>query len=149
VTLRAQELRAGANLILKQRLAEVSGMLAEYHYRVDRSRVPIPPRCRHKFQDGITLYYVSEEDLIAGCAAHFMAAENGKPLFQCSLGSRGRITIPQILRELTGVKDTVVILFDGDDYLELWGERHWELEKARACEEAADLCRAKAVHKTR
>ena len=36
-------------------------MLAEYHYRVDRGRVPIPPRCRHKFQDGITLFYVSEK----------------------------------------------------------------------------------------
>ena len=97
-------------------------MLAEYHYKLDRGRVPIPPRCRHKFQDGITLYYVSEEDFIAGCAVHSMVAENGKPLFQCFLDGRGRITIPEILRALAGIKDPVMILFDEDDYLELWGE---------------------------
>ena len=106
-------------------------MLAEYHYKVDRGRMLIPPRCRHKFQDGITLYYMPEDGFIAGCAAHFMAAENGKPLFQCSLNSRGRLTIPQILRELAGIKDTAVILFDGDDYLELWGETSWLLEVAK------------------
>ena len=107
-------------------------MLAEYHYRVDRGRVPIPPRCQHKFQDGITLYYMPDEDFIAGCAAHSIIAENGKPLFQCSLDGRGRITIPQVLRELAGIQGTVVILFDGDDYLELWGETSWLLEVASA-----------------
>ena len=59
-----------------------------------------------------------------------MAAENGKPLFQCYLDGRGRITISEILRTLAGIKDTVVILFDGDDYLELWGETSWLLEEA-------------------
>jgi hypothetical protein len=107
-------------------------MLAGYHYKLDRDRVPIPPRCWHKFQDGITLYYVSEEDFIVGCAAHSVIAENGKPLFQCFLDGRGRITIPEILRALAGIKDTVVILFDGDDYLELWGETSWLLEVAGA-----------------
>jgi len=107
-------------------------MLGEYHYKLDRGRVPIPPRCRHRFQDGIILFYVSEEDLIAGCAAHFMVAEKGKPLFQCFLDSRGRITIPEILRALAGIKDTVVILFDEDDYLERWGETSWLLEVAGA-----------------
>ena len=107
-------------------------MLAEYHYKLDRGRIPIPPRCRHRFQDGIILYYMPEEDFIAGCAAHFMVAENGKPLFQCDLDGRGRFTIPEILRALAGIKDTVVILFDEDDYLELWGETSWLLEVAGA-----------------
>jgi len=81
---------------------------------------------------GIALYYMLEEDLIAGCAAHSIIAENGKPLFRCSLDGKGRLTIPQILRELAGIKDTVVILFDEDDYLELWGETSWLLEMASA-----------------
>lgn len=112
-------------------------MLAEYHYKVDRGRTPIPSRCRHKFQDGMSLYYMPEDDFIAGCAAHFMAAENGKPLFQCSLDSRGRITIPQILCELAGIQDSVVILFDEDDYLKLWGETSWLLEVASALVESS------------
>ena len=44
---------------------------------------------------------------------------------------RGRITIPQILRELAGIQDSVVILFGDDDYLELWGETSWLLEMAK------------------
>ena len=107
-------------------------MFAEYHYRVDRGRVPIPPRCRHRFQDGITLYYMPEEDFIAGCAVHSIIAENGKPLFQCFMDGRSRITVPQILRELAGIQASIVILFDGDDYLELWGETGWLLEVASA-----------------
>jgi len=95
------------------------------------SHQPMLP-ARHKFQDGITLYYVSEEDFIAGCAVHLIIAGNGKPLFQCFLDSRGRITIPEILRALAGIKDTVVILFDEDDYLERRGETSWLLEVAGA-----------------
>ena len=102
-------------------------MLGEYHYRVDCNRVCLPPRCRERFRQGITLCYVPEDGCLAGWAR---IPEN---LSLTTLDSRGRITIPQKLREMAGIQDTVVILLDGEDYLELWGEKNWqsELEAAR------------------
>ena len=52
-------------------------------------------------------------------------------IFEQSIGSRGRITIPAKLREHAEI-EAVVVIVAADDYFELWGEKHWDLEKKEA-----------------
>lgn len=120
---------------------EVSDMFfGEYHHKVDsQGRVTLPPRCRHRFREGIALYHVSKEGFVAGCATTGTASRNGRStlpvVFQRSPDTRGRITIPRKLRQVAEIQDTAVILVL-DDYLELWGEKKWKLEEARIRTEA-------------
>ena len=40
---------------------------------------------------------------------------------------RGRVTVSSKLRQLAGIKDQAVVVFL-DNYMEVWGEKNWELE---------------------
>ena len=99
----------------------------EYYYRVDRGRVPNPPRCWRRFQ-AITLTYNRRDGCIAG-----IPSPTG-----LSLDARGRISISKELRELAGIRDSLIILAT-EEYLEFWGEMNWQLEEALATRAAGLL----------
>lgn len=109
-------------------------LFCEYHYKLDNGRVTLPQRCRHRFFRGMSLYYMADENFVAGYPASCITLEDSKSAFQCSLQSRDRITLPEILRRLAGIKGAVVIVFVEDlDYVELWSEEAWlsEVEAAK------------------
>ena len=132
--------------------------LIEYYCKVERyGRITVPAPYRKEIGDRKVILFCPEEGYVAGYlpenAGHWVVSKDkakatAADIVERELDYRGRMTIPAKLRRHAGIESTVVFL-GTDEYFELWGERHWELENARACEEAADLCRAKAVHKTR
>lgn len=102
-------------------------MMDEYHYRMDRGRVPIPPCCRQEFQR-VSLAYNRHEGCIEG-----RPSITGLPL-----DARGRIGIKRELREEAGIQDSLVILAT-EGHLEFWGAMNWHLEEALATAEAHSL----------
>ena len=90
--------------------------LGEYHYNLDRGRLAIPPPLRPFFKEGISFHLLKE-----GCLAG-ISSRKGAPV-----DGRGRVTVPSKLRQLAGVKDQAVVVFL-DNYMEVWGEKNWELE---------------------
>jgi len=90
--------------------------LGEYHYRLDRGRLVIPPPLRPLFKEGISFHLLKE-----GCLAG-ISSRKGAPV-----DGRGRVTVSSKLRQLAGIKDQAVVVFL-DNYMEVWGEKNWELE---------------------
>jgi len=128
----------------------------EWHCKVEMyGRITTP--YRKKIGERKVILFCPEERYVAGylpenagrwAVSKDKAKSTATDIVEIELDYRGRMTIPAKLRRHAGIASTVVFL-GTDEYFELWGERHWELERAGACAEAADLCRAKAVHKTR
>jgi len=114
----------------------------EYYYKVDRQgRTTLPPGLRQKVGRTVILFYLPDDRFISGYPTKGAkqlfdeAADIGLTIgdiFERPLDSRGRITIPAKLREYAEI-ETVVVIATGDDYFELWGEKHWELEKIEVC----------------
>jgi len=88
--------------------------LGEYHYSLDRGRLVIPPPLRPLFKEGISFHLLEE--------GRFASLRKGAPV-----DSRGRVTVSSKLRQLAGVKDQAVVVFL-DNYIEVWGQKNWELE---------------------
>ncbi len=125
--------------------------LGEYAYRIDeKGRVPIPPRFRPDFRDGIILTSGPEKCVLAYDPAGWQKlADNlstsGLPAskmrrlnrsffgsaFHLNVDSQGRIALPAPLRQYTGIKDDVVIA-GANSYLEIWDKQKWELERAES-----------------
>lgn len=129
--------------------------LGEYEYRIDpKGRVPIPPRFRGEFGQGmvlargvegcISLYPPREWDRIVDMVAsqplnrsksRRMARFLFATAFSSELDSQGRVALPPSLRLYADIKDTVVVS-GVNTYLELWDKELWEKEKATAGEQA-------------
>ena len=90
--------------------------LGEYHYRLNGGRLAIPPPLRPLFKERISFHLLKE-----GCLTG-ISSRKGAPI-----DGRGRVTVPSKLRQLAGVKDQAVVVFL-DNYMEVWGEKNWELE---------------------
>ncbi|MEE8174600.1 MAG: division/cell wall cluster transcriptional repressor MraZ [Dehalococcoidia bacterium] len=129
--------------------------LGEYEYRIDpKSRVPIPPKFRGEFGQGlvlargvescISLYPLAEFNRIAEMAAALpptrsksrdMARLLFATAFSSELDSQGRVALPQPLRLYADIKDTVVIA-GANTLCELWDKESWEKKKASLGEQA-------------
>lgn len=90
--------------------------LGIYYYSVEGGRVPIPPRLRRSFSEGMEFLPLKEGCLVA------VPSNNGR-----FLDSRGRITIPAKPRRRAQIGRVVVILAS-DHIIEFWGEKNWERE---------------------
>ena len=90
--------------------------LGEYHYRLDGGRLAIPPPLRHLIKEGISFHLLKE-----GCLTG-ISSRTGAPV-----DGRGRVTVSSKLRQLAGIKDQAVVVFL-NNYMEVWGEKNWELE---------------------
>jgi len=90
--------------------------LGVYYYSVEGGRIPIPPRLRRSFSEGMKFLPLKEGCLVA------VPSKNGR-----FLDSRGRITIPAKLRRRAQIGRVVVILAS-DHIIEFWGEKNWERE---------------------
>ncbi|MDD4860341.1 MAG: division/cell wall cluster transcriptional repressor MraZ [Dehalococcoidales bacterium] len=128
----------------------------EFAYKIDeKGRMPIPPRFRNSFKDGIVLTPGPEKCIIAYTAAEwkklaasFTATTPLTPskmrklnraifatAFSTIIDGQGRIALPVPLRDSAEIKDDVVIA-GANTYLEIWDKDLWEEEKASSQEQA-------------
>jgi MraZ protein len=129
--------------------------LGEFEYRIDeKGRVPIPPKFRREFKDGvvltpgtetcISLYPLAEwkklaATLTTGSVTPSKLRRLNRAIFATAfslhIDGQGRIALPIPLREYAGIEDEVVIV-GVNTYLELWNKEQWESEKAISQEQA-------------
>lgn len=127
----------------------------EFNYKIDeKGRVPIPPRFRREFKDGVVLapgvekcinaYTLSEwKKLAAELTSSSVTPNKMRRLnravfataFNTSIDGQGRVALPVPLREHAEIMDDVVIA-GANTYLEIWNKIHWEEEKAISQEQA-------------
>ncbi len=127
----------------------------EFNYKIDeKGRVPIPPRFRREFKDGVVLapgvekcinaYTLSEwKKLAAELTSSSVTPNKMRRLnravfataFNTFIDGQGRVALPVPLREHAEIMDEVVIA-GANTYLEIWNKVHWEEEKAVSQEQA-------------
>ena len=126
----------------------------EFEYKLDqKGRVPIPPRFKREYKDGIvltpgiepciTVYTIPEwkrlsTDMTAGPLNRSKLRKLNRALFATaffvSLDGQGRVALPAPLREHAGIEEDVVVA-GANTYLELWNKEQWELEKSNSQEQ--------------
>jgi len=125
--------------------------LGEYAYKIDeKGRVPLPPKFRSEFQDGIVLAPGAEKCILAYSPAQWTklaeSLTTGTLLtnkirklnralfataFNLNLDRQGRIALPVPLRQYANIVGDVVIA-GANTYLEIWDGKLWEQEKANS-----------------
>ena len=129
--------------------------LGTFDYAMDeRGRVPLPPRYRDTFRDGVVLsqgapdrclrVYTSEafgsqaRQRMLVPAMRRRGAVLRRGLFPDShdveLDKQNRVLIPAKLRDFAGLSGTVTVIGMGE-YLEIWSPEHYAEEMARVDEE--------------
>ncbi len=137
----------------------------EFEYKLDeKGRLPIPPRFRREFRDGMVLapgaekcisaYPLAEwKKLAARLATGSLSPSKLRRLnralfataFYSSLDGQGRISLPLPLREYAGIEDEVVVA-GVNNYLELWPREVWQQEKAVSQEQAWQIIESLEEH---
>ncbi len=127
----------------------------EYEYRVDeKGRVPLPPKFRQEFRDGVMLTRGAEKCIVAyplnewkrvaeSLSTRIMMPSKLRKLkrvvfgaaFSQTLDGQGRVALPAHLREYAEIGDAAVVV-GANDCLEIWNKQLWNSEKALAEEQA-------------
>jgi MraZ protein len=127
----------------------------EYDYKIDdKGRLPVPPKFRNTFKDGIVLTSSAENCITAYTITEWKklsAALTNSPLsrskmrrlsrilfstaFNTFIDGQGRIAIPAPLREHAQITDDAVVV-GVNTYLEFWNKALWEEEKATSQQQA-------------
>jgi MraZ protein len=127
----------------------------EFDYKIDdKGRIPIPPKFRNTYKDGIVLMSGAENCITAYTIAEWKKLSeslNNSPLsrskmrrlnraifasaFNTTIDGQGRIAVPAPLREFAQITEDIVIV-GVNTYLEIWNKALWEEEKAVSREQA-------------
>ena len=127
----------------------------EFDYKIDdKGRLPIPPKFRNSFKDGLVLTPGAENCLTVYTAHEWKkltASLNNSPLsrskmrklsralfataFSTRIDNQGRIAIPAPLRDHAQITDDVIVA-GANSYLEIWNKQLWDAEKADSQEQA-------------
>lgn len=127
----------------------------EFDYKIDdKGRLPIPPKFRNAFKNGLVITPGLEKCLTVYTAVEWRkltSTLNNSPLsrskmrklsralfataFSTSIDNQGRIAIPAPLRDHAQITDDVVVA-GANTYLEIWNKALWEKEKADSQEQA-------------
>jgi len=130
----------------------------EYQYKVDeKGRVPLPPKFRREMREGVILAKGTEKCILAyspsewrrladSLAAKAVTPANLRKLnraifgsaFTTSFDGQGRITLPWPLRSYAEIGETVVVV-GANNYVELWNDELWKVEKDSAEEQASQI----------
>lgn len=124
--------------------------LGTFDYAMDeRGRVPIPPRYRDAFRDGVVLGQGSPDPCVRIYTPEAWDAHSAQYLQQSAMRRRGRVLrralfasahpatldaqhrllIPAPLRAYAGL-DTKVLVVGAGEFLELWAQDRYEREMA-------------------
>ena len=129
--------------------------LGEYEYKIDaKGRVPIPPRFRSRFGEGIVLARDPDRCIIAcppSLWAEITDSFSALPFtrskerrigrfifgnaFNLELDEQGRVLLPAKLREYAGIKESAVVV-GANKYLEIWDNGLWEKEQEDVSDQA-------------
>jgi len=127
----------------------------EFEYKLDqKGRVPIPPRFKREYKDGIvltpgvepciTVYTIPEwkklsAEMTAGTLNRSKLRKLNRALFATAffvnLDGQGRVALPAPLREYAGIEEDAIVA-GANTYLELWNKEQWEQEKNSSREQA-------------
>lgn len=126
----------------------------EYEYKVDeKGRVPLPPKFRHEFREGVILTRGAEKCISAYPLAEWkrlaesLGAQPMTPskvrslkriifgaAYSLELDAQGRVALPTHLRQYAEISDAAVVV-GADNYIEIWDPRLWNSEKTSAEEQ--------------
>lgn len=130
--------------------------LGTFDYKVDnKGRVPLPPKFRGEFTDGLIITQGIEKDYIEiHTKANYqkLASELTVPgvssgaqrmlnrrifgsAHELELDGQGRISLPAALRDSAQIKDAVTLV-GVNDHIELWNPVQWNSERENANAEA-------------
>jgi MraZ protein len=130
----------------------------EFDYKLDeKGRLPIPPKFRNVFKDGIVLTSSAENCITAYTIAEWKNLSDSltsNPLarskmrrlnraifataFNTIVDSQGRVAIPAPLRDHAQIIDDAVVV-GINTYLEIWNKALWDEEKALSQEQAYQI----------
>ena len=139
--------------------------LGEYEYRIDeKGRVPLPPKFRKEFKDGLVLAAGPEKcimaytlsgwakmaaDLTGGGMAPSKMRKLNRAFFATAfniiMDNQGRIALPVPLREYARIEDELVIAGVNNN-LELWNKALWEEEMDTSQEQAWQIIESLERH---
>jgi len=128
--------------------------LGEYEYKIDiKGRLPLPPKFRQEFRDGlvltkgaepcITIYHPAQWHKLADTlAARTVTPSKLRKLnramfgnaFSLALDGQGRIALPPSLRRYAEIEDEAMIV-GANSCIEVWSPRLWNDEKTGAEEQ--------------
>jgi len=120
----------------------------EFEYRIDeKGRLPVPPKFRTAFRDGVvvvqgiekclTIYTPAEwkkvaDSIIGSNLSPSKLRTINRQLFSTAytmiIDGQGRIGLPSGLRAYAGIGEDIVII-GANNYLELWDKDAWKAEK--------------------
>jgi MraZ protein len=126
----------------------------EYEYKIDsKGRIPIPPKLRNQFADGIVLNRGVDNCIDVYTQATWQESvaklqpttmnEKSRRLnrilfanaFITEIDEQGRVMLTPALRQHASIKDTLVIV-GVKDRLEIWSKESWDAEQALMKEQA-------------
>jgi MraZ protein len=127
----------------------------EFDYKIDeKGRLPIPPKFRNVFKDGIVLTSSAENCITAYTLEEWKKLSTSltnSPLsrikmrrlsraifataFNTTIDNQGRVAIPAPLRDHAQILDDAVVV-GVNTYLEFWNKASWEEEKAISQQQA-------------
>ena len=125
--------------------------LGEYNYKIDeKGRVPLPPKFRPDFRDGLILTSGAEkcvlvysleqwkllaESLTTGPVLSSKMRKLSRAIFatafNLNLDGQGRVALPVTLRQYANIRNDVVVA-GANTYLEIWDKKAWDLEKTES-----------------
>ncbi len=132
--------------------------LGEFDYRIDdKGRMPMPPRFRAYFKDGVivapspekclTIYTIADwKKMEQGLSSAGLAPSKMRKIeralfataFHTVLDGQGRISIPQTLRTYANL-GTDIVVAGTNNRIELWDKAAWEAEKSADLAEAFQI----------
>jgi MraZ protein len=124
-------------------------LLGEYEYKVDnKGRLPIPPKFRQEFKEGVVLTQGMEECIVAykksdfeKLAANYTAEKfaNSKMrrlnrltfghAFDLEMDNQGRIALPVSLKQHAKIVADAIII-GANNCIEIWSPDKWNNEEA-------------------
>jgi len=125
--------------------------LGTFEYKVDnKGRVPLPPKFRGEFNDGLIIAHGIEKDYIeihtktnyqkmaseltvTGVASSAQRMLNRRifgSAHELELDAQGRISLPAAMRLSAQIHDEITVV-GVNDHIELWAPEKWEEEKKR------------------
>jgi MraZ protein len=132
--------------------------LGEFEYRIDeKGRMPMPPRFRPYFKDGVivapspekclTIYTIADwkkmsDELASGNLPPSKRRKLERALFATAfhtmIDGQGRITLPATLRAYAGLNVDIIVA-GTNNRIELWDKAAWEAERSADLAEAFQI----------
>ena len=127
----------------------------EFDYKLDeKGRLPIPPKFRNVFKDGMILTSIAENCITAYTVEEWkniseslitspLPTQKNRRLnraifssaFNTTIDAQGRVALPAPLRDYAQIAEDAIIV-GANSYLEIWNKNLWQQEMETSRQEA-------------